>query len=225
LLATDDEPRTVDASGEAPDDAPEVSTPDPEPEPSPAVTAEPTEPAAPLDDLGELEEFDGDDDPTDDDPVPTDPLTAALEREVALRLASEEGGGGGLEAQCPTIDRFVAGDLIACDLSAADGEDLAPDTALVSVHDSDGTHVALPWEGSGAPPTIDEVTTASGGSGQFCRDVNDAGFDYQAAVAYWYREGSPGRMDAAGDGIPCGTVYDSEEIDRYWEAVRTAQTP
>lgn len=49
-------------------------------------------------------------------------------------------------------------------------------------------------------------------SGWFCRDLSSIGYDYQDAVKYWQREGSPLRMDADHNGTACETVYDHEEV-------------
>ena len=53
-------------------------------------------------------------------------------------------------------------------------------------------------------------------SGLFCRDLNAMGYPYWDAVAYWELEGRPSRMDAAGNGIPCETVYPYEDVRDYW---------
>lgn len=60
-------------------------------------------------------------------------------------------------------------------------------------------------------PGIDEV-----GPGLFCRDVASAGYGYREAVEYWHDEGSPLRMDADRNGVPCETVYSAEEVLAYW---------
>ncbi len=54
--------------------------------------------------------------------------------------------------------------------------------------------------------------TAGVGPGALCRDLAAAGYRYAGAVGYWLREGRPERMDADGNGIPCETVYDTEEF-------------
>lgn len=152
-------------------------------------------------------------------PAPAQQRAVALAESVEVRLE-----GAGLDAEaatvtCPAIERFVAGDLITCEVATARDTD-RPAAALVTIHEADGTHVVTPWTDDDEPPDIDEVVSESGGSGQFCRDVDAAGFNYSVAVAYWLREGEPGRMDADDDGIPCGTVYDTDVIDTYWENVR-----
>jgi hypothetical protein len=42
------------------------------------------------------------------------------------------------------------------------------------------------------------------------------GYEYAEAVEYWTSEGSPDRMDADENGIPCQTVYDHADIVAVW---------
>ena len=44
-------------------------------------------------------------------------------------------------------------------------------------------------------------------SGLLCRDLHARTIDVYGAIDYYVSEGSPDRMDADGNGIPCGTVY------------------
>ena len=60
-------------------------------------------------------------------------------------------------------------------------------------------------------PPIDKVE-----AGLFCRDLAALGYGYVEAVAYWIEEGSPDRMDADRNGIPCETIYSSSEVLEYW---------
>jgi hypothetical protein len=53
-------------------------------------------------------------------------------------------------------------------------------------------------------------------SGLFCRDLSAMGYPYWDAVAYWEFEGRPSRMDEAGNGIPCETVYPRQAVVDYW---------
>lgn len=53
-------------------------------------------------------------------------------------------------------------------------------------------------------------------AGLFCRDLTAMGYDYASAVTYWVREGSPDRMDADGNGIPCETVYAGTDVLVFW---------
>jgi hypothetical protein len=50
-------------------------------------------------------------------------------------------------------------------------------------------------------------------TGLFCRDLADAGSGFGGALLYWVREGTPDRMDADGNGIPCETVFAESEVE------------
>ena len=52
-------------------------------------------------------------------------------------------------------------------------------------------------------------------TGLFCRDLEPAGYSFSGAVAYWVREGARDRMDADRNGIPCETLYSTEEIAAF----------
>jgi hypothetical protein len=52
-------------------------------------------------------------------------------------------------------------------------------------------------------------------TGLYCRDLHTDGWSYRSAVRYWLQEGSPQRMDADRDGIPCETVYAESQADEY----------
>lgn len=52
--------------------------------------------------------------------------------------------------------------------------------------------------------------------GLFCRDLAGRGFTYPEAVAYWWLEGMPDRMDADLNGIPCETVYPASAVYSFW---------
>jgi hypothetical protein len=53
-------------------------------------------------------------------------------------------------------------------------------------------------------------------AGLFCRDLDARGYSYSAAVDYWRVHGQPNQMDADRNGIPCGTVYDPDDVSAYW---------
>ncbi len=59
-------------------------------------------------------------------------------------------------------------------------------------------------------PESNELT-----AGLLCRDVLNRGFGFWTAAAYWISEGSPARMDADGNGIPCETVFPRVDIDAF----------
>lgn len=66
--------------------------------------------------------------------------------------------------------------------------------------------------------STDLTISTSHPSGLLCADVAGRGADYPEAVAYWFAEGAPDRMDADLNGIPCETVYSSSEVVDYWGA-------
>jgi hypothetical protein len=68
------------------------------------------------------------------------------------------------------------------------------------------------------PPTYVSPYSLGDGipSGLLCRDLAARGLGYADAVSYWNTEGSPARMDADNDGIPCETVYARSDIVAYW---------
>lgn len=69
-----------------------------------------------------------------------------------------------------------------------------------------------PTTGSSSSSSTDEGLP----SGLFCRDLFARGVSYPDAVTYWQRQGTPGRMDADGNDIPCETVYPREQVIAFW---------
>jgi hypothetical protein len=63
-------------------------------------------------------------------------------------------------------------------------------------------------------------TTINSTSGLFCRDLVALETPYFYAVAYWFDQGLPQRMDADGNGIPCETVYDAIDVRDVWRNAR-----
>jgi hypothetical protein len=59
--------------------------------------------------------------------------------------------------------------------------------------------------------------------GLLCRDLRKRGVSLPAAVAYWLSEGSPDRMDADGNGVPCETVYPASAIASYYGETDASQ--
>lgn len=51
--------------------------------------------------------------------------------------------------------------------------------------------------------------------GQTCCDLATSGYRFDDALAYWFMEGTPDRMDADGNGVPCETVYDPMEVSSH----------
>ena len=80
----------------------------------------------------------------------------------------------------------------------------------------DGDGNGIPCDEAGAVDTTGFFSDLPPETGLFCRDLEPAGFDFSAAVAYWVREGAPDRMDADRNGIPCETLYPAEEIAAFF---------
>ncbi len=57
--------------------------------------------------------------------------------------------------------------------------------------------------------------------GLLCRDLAAMDYPYEAAVWYWIDEGSPARMDADGNGVPCETVYAASDVEAVWAGPHT----
>lgn len=84
-----------------------------------------------------------------------------------------------------------------------------------------GTQPARPeWQQvflpEGTPPTP-QLNVSGLETGLFCRDLASTGYGFFQAVSYWLAEGSPDRMDADGNGIPCETVFPGE-VDGFLDA-------
>lgn len=66
-----------------------------------------------------------------------------------------------------------------------------------------------------------------GGSGLYCRDILSSDsylttlpepeMTYFGAVLYWFMEGTPDRMDADLNGIPCETLVSPEIVRALWD--------
>jgi hypothetical protein len=54
---------------------------------------------------------------------------------------------------------------------------------------------------------------------------NDDVLAYQWALAYWYLEGSPDRMDVDGNGIPCELLFDPDVVAAIWAGDFSSPTP
>ncbi len=75
--------------------------------------------------------------------------------------------------------------------------------------------VSAYWSVRELPPSAVEESSLLP-SGLLCRDLMARGVSYPDAVAYWWQEEAPDRMDADLNGIPCETVYPSSDITAYW---------
>ena len=97
------------------------------------------------------------------------------------------------------------------------------------VLDDNGT-ISWWWVGSDA---VSHVPAAPGGL--LCRDYmatenfsdamewvgasppwNDDALAYQWALAYWFLDGQPNRMDADRNGVPCELLFDQEVVAEVW---------
>ena len=76
----------------------------------------------------------------------------------------------------------------------------------------------VPDGGGYYPPDVPQYDPGYAGlpGGLYCRDLYSRGVSYTDAVYYWYAEGSPDRMDADLNGIPCETVYPASDVAAYW---------
>lgn len=105
------------------------------------------------------------------------------------------------------------------DESTGTGESTTPGSSSTSMTSTTATTIAT----TSTSTTSTSITTTSTlppvgelETGLLCRDLADRGYDYEGAVAYWTKEGTPERMDADGNGIPCETVYLEKEVLAFW---------
>ncbi len=61
-------------------------------------------------------------------------------------------------------------------------------------------------------------------SGLFCRDIAANGYGFDDALRYWWWDGSPERMDADGNGVPCETVYAAVEVANFYDDYAVTDT-
>jgi hypothetical protein len=145
---------------------------------------------------------------------------------IADELASAYGSPVEVEVTCDLTGPVRSGEVFVCEARS----DQLPDTDWggIVVAVVDGTTVA--WSpGTDNPGSTEGLWEAyrEAPHGLFCRDllVADAiGHPFSGvgtvpqtalfwSIVYWNLEGQPARMDADGDGIPCGTLYDADVID------------
>jgi hypothetical protein len=183
-------------------DSAHAPTPEPPPEPEP--------PTGPEDAAGG----------TDPGPVTVDHIAAALERE----LETETRHPRDATITCDAAGAARPGDVFVCSVVTVPPEPTGEwGTYVVAVLDED---TVVRGSATDHPATTAEVREryAAATHGLYCRDIRhgwpptatgtqgaDAGFLW--SVVYWNLEGQPARMDADGDGIPCGTLYGPEVID------------
>lgn len=80
----------------------------------------------------------------------------------------------------------------------------------------ESTTTAAPESTTTAAPATTRAGVEDLPSGWYCRDLVAARYSYAEAVAYWISEGSPDRMDADLNGIPCETVYSESDVLTFW---------
>lgn len=137
---------------------------------------------------------------------------------VAAHAGATEPGLGEADLRCPDHHPVMVGGVYVCE---ADPPGAEPRPLRLTIHDVAGKYHVWPSEEGAEVSSVRDVF-GEVGPGALCADVHDAGYSYEAAVGYWLFEGSPTRMDATNDGVPCTTVYPADVIDGYWQRVRTA---
>jgi hypothetical protein len=136
------------------------------------------------------------------------------------------GVDGPFVVTCPDAESTPArsGDVFACvGVPQADIELDEPGVVLVVVAD-DGT---ARWiAGTDLPSDASSLTALweQEAGLHFCRELAEEGgalfsVGYTGAVAYWFLEGRPERMDADLDGVPCETVFPHDELAAFWSGL------
>jgi hypothetical protein len=187
----------------------QLSDPD-EPSP-PSGPEEPDEPSAP----SEPEE--------PDEPEAAGATVGDLADAIADELETGRDPGVDVVVTCDRSGPVAAGDVLVCEASS----DELPDTdwggIVVAVVDED----TFAWtSGTDQPATIGGLREAYADTphGLLCRDLlrsEEVGFPFSGigttpehaflwSVVYWNLEGQPARMDADGDGVPCGSLYERD---------------
>jgi hypothetical protein len=93
----------------------------------------------------------------------------------------------------------------------------APTTTTTMPPTTTSSTTSAPTTTTTVPPTTTTLAPIDAlESGLFCRDLAAAGFSYGDAVTYWVSEGSPDRMDADRNGIPCETIYSADDVIALW---------
>lgn len=95
----------------------------------------------------------------------------------------------------------------ACNTATPATTGAAPSTSMATTVSSSTTGPAA----TTTTPAVDELA-----GGLSCHDLAVFGLDYPDAVAYWEREGQPGRMDADRNGIPCEFIYGTADVVDFW---------
>ncbi len=148
-----------------------------------------------------------------------------LVRLVMLVLAVSGCGGS------PDSSGEVVAEATAASLSSTT---LEPTTTAPATTTAATTTTSAAPTTTVAPTTITTLVVATTttlapvdqiDSGLYCRDLHAIGYSYAEAVTYWVREGSPDRMDADRNGIPCETVWPASDVVDFWGEPLPTTTP
>lgn len=145
------------------------------------------------------------------------------------------GGSGGLALLLGAVGVLVVAVLVlVVVLLRRDGAPTTePAANTIEVPGSTTTGSAQGPASSTAAPLASAPTTPAVANldpmllepGLLCRDLQDRGYSYSAAVTYWQREGQPDRMDKDRNGVPCETVYTvSDVVARFPELAATRRS-
>ena len=121
---------------------------------------------------------------------------------------------GPIELVCDREGPVSFGDVLYCEATPLEEREYYPDPFPIGI-------IVTGDDGSRSYQRGDlETWYAEAGGDHFCRDLHYLTGShpraYFGAVAYWFQEGRPDRMDADRDGIPCETVYSLSDIDGVW---------
>lgn len=126
--------------------------------------------------------------------------------------------------ECDVLGPIRRGSVFACALQPQTEPGVSFENAgmVVLILDDEGGWATA--AGSDVPDATSTVLRLyeEAGSGLYCRDLATRApypfsDGYFWAVAYWFLEGMPDRMDADLDGIPCETVFAPGEVRRVWD--------
>lgn len=151
---------------------------------------------------------------------------ADLERALTAEISRDDPPGPG-RATCEASGTLTDWQPIRCSFEADEPLEYGP--IYVSVL-TGGRYTWIVGECCAGGALPDDYPT-----GLMCRDLVEAPstlppdhylpesnhLAYGEAFYYWLTEGRPERMDADDNGRPCETVYPTDEVQAFWESVRT----
>ncbi len=151
--------------------------------------------------------------------IPVAAVVASVEADYQARWdyyqpEKPRGVVGPVAIKCDNSGDVAFGAVLQCEATPQEEREYWPDPFAITVlvTGEDATH----WYEVGGSLVADYQTI---GAGMFCRDLiaSESTFaGYPHAVAYWFMEGQPDRMDADRDGIPCETVFTLWDIAGFW---------